>query len=94
MNPRGPIQGGILAAMLDDTLGPALFAHNEGRFLGNTIELHTHFLRPVFPGRITTEGSVLRKGRSVAFLSGKLFDSKGKLAAVATVSAALIDPGN
>ena len=94
LNPRGTIQGGILAAMLDDTLGPALFAHTEGRFLGNTIELHTHFLRPVLPGRITTEGSVLRKGRSVAFLSGKLFDSKGNLAAVATGSAALIDPGN
>ena len=34
LNPRGTIQGGILAAMLDDTLGPALFAHTEGRFFG------------------------------------------------------------
>jgi len=29
-NPAGFIQGGILAAMLDDTMGPAVFVTTEG----------------------------------------------------------------
>jgi len=30
-NPAGFVQGGILSAMLDDTMGPAVFAVTEGR---------------------------------------------------------------
>ena len=29
-NPAGFVQGGILSAMLDDTMGPAVFAMTEG----------------------------------------------------------------
>ena len=90
-NPTGHIQGGLLAAMLDDTLGPALFAMTEGREFGTTIDLHTHFLRPVPVGPITTKGRVTRKGRSVAFMEGQLFDGAGNLAARATGSAFLSD---
>ncbi len=88
-NPRGFVQGGILAAMLDDTLGPALFASLGGEKFGTTIDLHTHFLRPVPLGRITTTGRVTRTGKSVAFMEGQLFDLEGRLAARATGSAFL-----
>ncbi len=88
-NPAGHIQGGILAAMLDDTLGPALFAMLGGACFGTTIDLHTHFLRPVPPGRVTTFGKVTKAGRHIGYMEGHLIDPTGKLAARATASAYL-----
>ena len=38
-NPAGFVQGGILSAMLDDTMGPAVFAMSEGRLYTATISM-------------------------------------------------------
>ena len=45
-NPAGFVQGGILSAMLDDTMGPAVFAMTEGRLYTATISLTVNFLAP------------------------------------------------
>jgi uncharacterized protein (TIGR00369 family) len=69
-NPMGNVQGGFLAAMLDDTLGHALAATlGEGEFAA-TLELKVSFLRPATPGRITGTGRVVHRGGSIAFLAG------------------------
>ncbi|MGJ8560790.1 MAG: PaaI family thioesterase [Litorimonas sp.] len=90
-NPAGNVQGGFLAAMLDDTLGPALFAMTDGKRFGSTIDLHIHYLRPVPPGRVTTKGRVVKLGARIAFMEGELFTSDGQLAAKATASASMGD---
>src|SRR6478672_5414204 len=36
-NPAGFVQGGILSAMLDDTMGPAVFVMTEGKLYTATI---------------------------------------------------------
>lgn len=87
LNPAGVIQGGFLAAMLDDTLGPALVATlPEGQF-APTLDLHVQFLRPARPGRLTGHGRVVHRGREVCFLSGELTDPDGRTIAVATATA-------
>ena len=87
LNPAGVIQGGFVAAMLDDTLGPALVATlGPGQF-APTIDLHVQFLRPARPGRLTGRGRVVRRGRDVAFLAGELVDGSGEIVAVATATA-------
>jgi uncharacterized protein (TIGR00369 family) len=86
LNPVGVIQGGFLAAMLDDTLGPALVATlGPGQF-APTIDLHVQFLRPARPGRLTGHGRVVRRGKDVAFLAGELLDDSGELIATATAT--------
>ena len=89
-NPFGMIQGGFLAAMLDDTMGPAMFIHAEGRLFTPTIDMHVSFLEPARPGPIVGEGQVIRAGGSIAFLEGRLSDAKGSLLARATASARLV----
>jgi uncharacterized protein (TIGR00369 family) len=87
LNPAGAIQGGFVAAMLDDTLGPALVATlGPGQFAPTT-DLHVQFLRPARPGRLTGRGRVVRRGRDVAFLSGELVDESDQIVAVATATA-------
>jgi len=71
-NPVGDVQGGMLCAMLDDTLGPALVATlGEGEW-APTLDLHVQFLAPARVGELVARGRVVRRGRSVAFLAGEL----------------------
>jgi len=87
LNPVGVIQGGFLAAMLDDTLGPALAAVLEPEQFAPTTDLHVQFLRPARPGRLVGHGRIVRRGRDVAFLAGELQDESGTIVAVATATA-------
>lgn len=89
-NPAGFIQGGFLAAMLDDTMGPAMFIFGEGRVFTPTIDLHVSFLSPARPGPLYGEGQVVQAGKSIAFLEGRLMDPSGTLVARGTASARLV----
>lgn len=87
LNPGGVIQGGFLAAMLDDTMGPALVATlGPGQF-APTADLHVQFLRPARPGRLTGRGRIVRRGKDIAFLAGELSDEYGEVVATATATA-------
>lgn len=89
LNPMGVIQGGIIVAMLDDTMGPAVVVKSKGQLVSSSIDIATHFLRPAKLGTIYTEAEVIRMGRSVAFVEGKLFDEKERLCATASTSCML-----
>jgi uncharacterized protein (TIGR00369 family) len=87
LNPFGAVQGGLLAAMLDDTLGPALVATLGPGESAPTTDLHVQFLRPARPGRLIGRGRIIRKGRDMGFMSGELVDEAGEAVAVATATA-------
>ena len=87
LNPIGGVQGGFLAAMLDETLGPALVATLGPDEFAPTTDLHVQFLRPARPGRLIGHGRIVRRGRDVGFLAGELTDEQGAIIAVATATA-------
>lgn len=80
-NPAGNVQGGFIAAMLDDTQGPALFAKSGGQYYAPTVDFGISFLRPAFPGRFVGRGRVVSLGRTIAFTEADLFDEQGELIA-------------
>jgi len=85
-NPAGNIQGGFLAAMLDDTMGPALAATLAAGEFAPTLDLHVQFISPALPGELTGRGRVVRRGGKVCFLSAELMQ-EGRLVASATATA-------
>jgi len=87
-NPAGNIQGGFLAAMLDDTMGPALAAMLKAGEFAPTLNLNVQFHRPARTGVVTGQGRVTLKGGNVCHLAGELFQD-GKLVASATATAAI-----
>jgi uncharacterized protein (TIGR00369 family) len=94
LNPVGVIQGGFLAAMLDDTLGPALVATLPADRFAPTLDLHVQFLRPARPGRLLGRGRVVHRGGEVCFLAGELLDPEGRPVAVATATARIRSIGH
>jgi uncharacterized protein (TIGR00369 family) len=89
-NPQGAIQGGFLAAMLDDAMGPALYTTLGADDFAPTIEMKVSFLRPARPGPLIAEGRVVHQTRSLAFLEGTLATEDGELVAMATATARII----
>jgi uncharacterized protein (TIGR00369 family) len=89
-NSLGVVQGGFLAAMLDDTLGPALVATLPPGQFAPTLELKVNFLRPARPGRVVGSGRIVHRGATIAFLEGCLRDAEGELVATATATARVV----
>ncbi len=89
LNPAGSIQGGFLAAMLDDTLGPALVATLGRGEWAPTTDLHVQFLAPARPGHLLGRGRVTRRGAQIAHLAGELFSDDGTLIASAIATAVI-----
>ena len=87
-NPVGDVQGGILGAMLDDTLGPCLVATLGPEQWAPTLELHTHYLAPATMGRLVGRARVVQRGRRVAFLAGEL--TQGDVVVATATATALI----
>jgi uncharacterized protein (TIGR00369 family) len=90
LNPAGFIQGGILSAMLDDTMGPTVLLASGGMLFTATINLNVSFLLPAKPGRLLAEGRVVSMGKTIAFVEATLTDAQGQKLAVASASARLV----
>jgi uncharacterized protein (TIGR00369 family) len=87
VNLVGVVQGGFLAAMLDDTLGPALVATLGPGEFAPTTNLQVQFLRPARPGPLVGRGWIVRRASGVGFLAGELVDDSGEVVATATATA-------
>jgi uncharacterized protein (TIGR00369 family) len=85
-NHVGHIQGGFLAAMLDDTMGPALAATLDAGEFALTLNLNVSFARPAKVGKLQGKGRILKRGKEVCFLAAELFQ-EGEMVATATATA-------
>ena len=90
-NPAGAIQGGILAAMLDDTMGPAAFIMTGGKQYTPTITMTVNFLAPGRVGAFVCEAKVVQMGRTVVFVEARLMDSAETLVATASSTSRLVE---
>lgn len=91
-NAMGFIQGGLLSAMLDDTLSLAGTAKSGFSRLMMTHEMKTCYIAAARPGALFGLGRTIHLGRTLAFLEGELRDGDGKLLATATASARPFEP--
>lgn len=88
-NPQGTLHGGIIATVLDISMGH-LLTRVVGR--GMTLEMKTQYLRPARAGRVRAEGRFLKKGKSINYLETRLADAGGNLLAVANSTWQLLPP--
>lgn len=93
-NPTGNVLGAFVAAMLYDTVGPALLATLEPDQFQSTVQLNVNFLQPVRPGRLIGRGRIVRREADLAFLEASLTDSEEQVIATATATARVIALSN
>ena len=90
VNPTGNVQGGLLAAMLDDAMGPAGFSLLDETQFAPTLEFKINFMRAARPGKLIGEGRVVHQTKSTFFLAGELRTEDGTLIATGTATARIV----
>jgi uncharacterized protein (TIGR00369 family) len=89
-NPTGNVLGAFQAAMLHDTVGPALLATLEPDQFQSTLQINVNFMRPVRPGRIIGKGRVVHRVGDIVSLEASLLDHQGEVVATAAATARVI----
>jgi uncharacterized protein (TIGR00369 family) len=89
-NPAGFIQGGFLAAMLDEVMGPAILSASAGKLYTVTASMNVSFLAPARVGVLTGEGRVVQLGKTIGFVEANLFDAAGAEVARASATVRLV----
>ena len=91
-NPQGSYHGGMLATVMDISVGH-LIKHKTG-VAGLTLEFKNQFMRPLINGPGKCEGRFIRQGRSISFLESRLWDGNSKLVAHSTSTWKMIKEAN
>jgi acyl-CoA thioesterase len=91
LNPNGVVHGAVLFAMIDTAMGrAAMSVLPHGRFCAS-VEVQLRFIRPASAGVLHADVSVVKQGRSVLHLDGRVRDDDGRLVATAGGTFAVVD---
>ena len=86
-NPTGAIQGGFIAAMMDEAMSSCVIIASNVTMTAPTLEMKTSYLNRLMPGKASVEARVQKLGRSAAFMEAECYDADGKLVAKASATA-------
>lgn len=87
-NPTGAIQGGFIAAMMDEAMSTCAIIASNVTMNAPTLEMKVSYLKPLFIGPATARARVLKWGKSTCFVEAELFDAGGELVAKASATQA------
>ena len=92
LNPNGVVHGGVVFTLVDTAMGRATMSVlDEGRICAS-IEVAVRYLRPISGGRLVATASVLRAGRRIVHLEGRVtVDGDDRPVAVVQASFAVLE---
>jgi uncharacterized protein (TIGR00369 family) len=91
-NPRGALQGGLLATMVDVVAGRAVVDEGPRESVA-TADMTIHYLRGLTVGPALATAKVVRRGRTLAVVSVEVTDvGSGHLCALGTVAFSISPP--
>ena len=80
-NPMNMVQGGMIAAAMDDATAMVIISAYEFKKGPLSTDLHVLFHRPVAVGEAVIEVRIIKLGQKLATVEGKLFNADNKLSA-------------
>lgn len=91
LNPNGVVHGAVLFALVDTAMGKATMSviDEPGRYCAS-IEVSLRFIRPAVAGRLSATATVIKRGRNVVHLDGRVIDDEQRLVATAAGTFAIL----
>jgi len=83
-SPLGTVHGGIVCDLVDAAMGCSHASLLDEGETFTTLELKINYLKPVWNGRLVAEGKVIKAGRTIGLVEGRVTDESGSLVAYAT----------
>ena len=81
LNPQGTVQGGMITSVLDDCTTLCVLFSTKGKRFPNTTDFHTTFHRPLLLEPAIIKTSILKIGKNMVSVEGKIFNEKNMLKA-------------
>ena len=91
LNPFKTIQGGMIASALDEVTSISVNILTKDKMLPSSTDIHVTFHRPLFVGKVIGTAKIIKLGKTIVSVEGKLYSLDGKLAASALHSATLTE---
>ena len=89
LNPFKTIQGGMIATALDEVTSISVNILTRDKMLPSSTDIHVTFHRPLFIGKVIGTAKIIKLGKTIVSVEGKLYSLDGKLAASALHTAIL-----
>jgi uncharacterized protein (TIGR00369 family) len=83
-NPLGVVHGGVLATLIDSTMGSMINRSLPSDQYAVTTELKINYIRPGKGEKLRSEATILHRGQTLVVCQGSVFDERDKLLAHAT----------
>ena len=91
LNPFKTMQGGMIASALDEITSISVNILTKDKMLPSSTDIHVTFHRPIFIGKVIGTAKILKLGKTIVSVEGKLYSLEGKLAASALHTAILTE---
>jgi uncharacterized protein (TIGR00369 family) len=83
-NSLGVVHGGVLATLIDSTMGSLVNRSIPAGHYAVTTELKVNYIRPGKGKTLRSEASILHRGQTLVVCQGSVFDERDRLLAHAT----------
>lgn len=94
LNPFKTVQGGMIASAIDEITSISVNILTEDKYLPSSTDIHITFHRPLLLGKVTGTAKIIKLGKQIVSVEGKLFTSLGKVAASGLHTAVLTSTTN
>ena len=94
LNPFKTVQGGMIASAIDEITSISVNILTEDKYLPSSTDIHITFHRPLFLGKVTGTAKIIKLGKQIVSIEGKLYTSSGKVAASGLHTAVLTSTSN
>ena len=90
LNPFNTVQGGMIASAIDEITSISVNIFSKDEYLPSSTDIHISFHRPLFLGRVIGTAKIIKLGKQVVSVEGKLMTPSDKIAASGLHTAILI----
>ena len=81
LNPFNTVQGGMITSAIDEITSISVNIFTKDKYLPSSTDIHISFHSPLFLGIITGTAKIIKLGKQIVSVQGRLFTSSGKIAA-------------
>ena len=81
LNPFNTVQGGMIASAIDEITSISVNIFSKDKYLPSSTDIHISFHRPLFQGKVVGTAKIIKLGKQIVSVEGRLMASSGKIAA-------------
>ena len=81
LNPFNTVQGGMIASAIDEITSISVNILTNDQYLPSSTDIHISFHRPLLQGKVIGIAKIIKVGKKIVSVEGRLMSPCGKIAA-------------